>query len=126
MQLSLTPRGESPRWVAEYRQALEQMHSAFRGTPMTVLAAPASRPPTPGHPAPLNGDPRLNAMYRDLCSRLGMHYDTGADDTLTPGHHFSWQRPAFPGNGPLVTVRWPDGVHVTPAGSLYYAASFAG
>ncbi len=63
-------------------------------------------------------------MYRDLCSQLGMHYDTRADDTLTPGHRFVWQRPAFPGKGPLVTVRRPDGIHVTPAGALYYAAAF--
>ena len=110
--------------IANYRTALQQMHSAFAGTPMTVLAAPASRPATPGHPAPPNGDPRLNQMYHDLSDQLGMHYDTRADDTLTPGHRFVWNRPAFPGTGPLITVRKPDGVHVTPAGALYYAAAF--
>jgi hypothetical protein len=48
-----------------------------------------------------------------------------ADDTLTPGHRFAWQRPSFPGTGRLVTVRRRDGVHVTPAGALFYAAALA-
>jgi hypothetical protein len=117
--------GGEPALVANYRTALQRMHATFAGTPMSVLAAPASRPATPGHPALPNGDPSLNAMYRELCGQLGMHYDTRADDTLTPGHRFAWQRPAFPGTGPLVTVRRSDGVHVTSDGALYYAAAFA-
>jgi hypothetical protein len=111
--------------VANYGNALQLMHAVFAGTPMSVLAAPASRPASPGRPAPINGDVRLDHKYHELCIRLGMHYDTRADDTLTPGHRFAWKRPAFPGNGPLVTVRRSDGVHVTPAGALFYAAAFA-
>ena len=53
--------GGEPGLIANYRTALQQMHSAFTATPMTVLAAPASRPATPGHPAPPNGDPQAES-----------------------------------------------------------------
>jgi hypothetical protein len=119
-------KGGEAALVSNYQSALIAMHSTFAGIPISVLAIPAAEPQPARHGARPNGSPALNAMYRSICLAYGMHYDTRADDTLTPGHRFVWQRPAFPGSGPVVTVRRSDGLHVTPAGSLYYAAAFAG
>jgi hypothetical protein len=110
--------------VENYRRALLAMQGVYVGTAITVVGSPAVATQPPGSYYPENGALALNLMYQLVCAEYGMHYDSFADNTLTPGHRFYWQRPAFPGNGPMVTVRAPDGVHVTPAGSLYYAAAF--
>jgi lysophospholipase L1-like esterase len=113
-----------PAWIANYRRSLLTMRSVFAGLPISVVASPAVLRPQPaGSWYPANGNPLLNQMYAQTCAEYAMHYNTAADDLLTPGHVFHWTRPAFPGNGPAVTVRAPDGVHVTPAGALYYAAA---
>ena len=94
----------------------------FDGLPVAVVAAPAMGKQPAGTWYPENGNPLLNDMYA-ACAAYGMQYQTGADDALTPGHRFVWNRPAFPGNGPIVTVRAADGVHLSPPGELYYAAA---
>ena len=73
-----------------------------------------------------NGNPELVAMYKAVGRQLHMTINTAADDWLTPGHVFVSERPAYPShdpNGPLVTVRLSDGVHLTPAGQLWYGAA---
>jgi hypothetical protein len=112
-------------WLVNYRDALRKMHEVFKGLPVTVVASPAMYPSVRDANGDiiLNGAPALNAMYKEECDRLGMRYDSQADDTLTPNHVFEWSRPAFPGNGPMVPVRKPDGIHLLPAGARYYAAA---
>ena len=113
-------------WLQNYRLSLERLHDVFNGLPITVLASPAMNPTELNGEVLLNGSPLLNQLYEDECRRLGMKYSTAADDTLTPGHIFVWSRPAYPGDGPLVPVRRSDGIHVLPAGALYYAAALIG
>ncbi len=114
-------------WIANYQRSLLSMRNTFDGLPISVVGSPAALQPQPaGTWYPENGNPLLNQMYRQMCARYGMHYNASADEGLSPGHVFQWQRPAFPGNGPLVTVRAPDGVHVLPAGALYYGAALGG
>lgn len=120
-------RGGVTAWLANYQRSLLSMRRVFSGLPISVVGSPAVlRPQPPGSWFPTNGSPLLNQMYRQMCARHGMHYDASADNDLTPGHVFEWQRPAFPGNGPETVVRLSDGVHVTPAGALYYAAALGG
>jgi hypothetical protein len=119
-------RGGVKAWLANYQRSLLSMRRTFSGLPISVVGSPAVRPQSAGTWYPENGNPLLNQMYRQMCAQYGMHYNASADETLTPGHVFQWQRPAFPGNGPLTTVRAPDGVHVLPAGALYYAAALGG
>lgn len=114
-------------WLANYQRSLLHMRQVFNGLPISVVASPAMLTPQPqGTWYPENGNPLLNRMYQQMCARYGMHYNASADEALSPGHVFQWQRPAFPGNGPEVTVRAPDGVHVLPAGALYYGAALGG
>ena len=117
-------RGGLDGLVANYRRSLLALRSVYVGTAITVVGSPAMAPQRAGSFWPSNGELGLNLMYRLVCAEYAMHYDSFADDALTPGHRFAWTRPAFPGNGPPVTVRLSDGVHVTPAGALYYAAAF--
>lgn len=120
-------RGGVTAWLANYQRSLLHMRQVFSGLPISVVGSPAVLRPQPaGSWFPANGSPLLNQMYRQMCARYGMHYDASADDDLTPGHVFQWERPAFPGNGPETVVRLSDGVHVTPAGALYYAAALGG
>jgi hypothetical protein len=44
--------GGEPGLVANYCSTLKQMHTNFAGVPMSVLAAPASRPATSATPPP--------------------------------------------------------------------------
>ena len=114
-------------WLANYQRSLLTMRRVFSGLPISVVGSPAMLRPQPaGTWFPQNGNPLLNQMYRQMCAKYGMHYNSSADDALSPGHVFQWQRPAFPGNGPETTVRAPDGVHVLPAGELYYGAALGG
>ena len=110
-------------WLANYQRSLMTMHHVFGGVPIAVVAAPAMGKQPARTWYPENGKALLNDMYASMCAAFAMRYDTRADDTLTPGHRFSWERPAFPGNGPMVTVRTTDGVHLLPEGQLYYAAA---
>lgn len=63
---------------------------------------------------PENGNPAINAMYQADSTTLGLRYSTVADDTLTPGHIYTANRPAYGTKAPLLQVRAGDGVHLTP------------
>lgn len=111
-------------WVANYQRALVAMHAVFADLPITVVGSPAMEiPRPPGSWYPENGNPALNLMYQETCREYGMRYSSAADDSLTPGHVFVWDRPAYPGTGPPVKVRTRDGVHLLAAGELYYGAA---
>jgi len=110
-------------WLANYQQSLLTMRNSFQGLPITVVAAPAMSKQPAGTWYPENGNPLLNHMYAAMCAKYGMRYEPGADNALSPDHRFAWDRPAFPGNGPMVAVRAADGVHLSPAGELFYAAA---
>jgi hypothetical protein len=109
--------------VDTYRRSLLRLADVYRGVPVTVVATPAMARRPAGTHTPINGNAAFNRMYRSLCGQLGWQFSTVADDALTPGHVFTWRRPAFPGTGPSTVVRAPDGVHLLPAGALYYAAA---
>jgi hypothetical protein len=107
--------------TALYETSLRQMRSIFAEVPITLVIPPAMHNLPQGW-YPFNGNAELVAMYKRVGTQLGMTINTRADDTLTPGHVFTAIRPAFP-NGPLVNVRLSDGVHLTPAGELWYGAA---
>jgi hypothetical protein len=117
--------GGVPAFLANYSKALTEFHSAFVGLPISVVASPAMQSLSPDL-FPENGSPTLNQLYQTLCAQLGMTYNPAADNALTPGHIFTAYRPAYGTTGPLVAVRTGDGVHVTPAGAVYYAHALAG
>jgi hypothetical protein len=106
--------------IGNYRANLAVFRDAFRGLPVKVVGSPAMHDNIGWFPC--NGNLALNAMYRSFAAESGWTYTNSADDALTPGHLFTYTRPAFPGNGPTVIVRAPDGVHLTPAGAAYYGA----
>ena len=108
--------------LANYSAALTQFHTAFNGLPISVLASPAMHSLWPANWFPENGNPALNQLYQSLCAKYQMSYNSDADNSLTPSHIFVWQRPRFV-NGPMTMVRSADGVHLTPAGELWYAAA---
>jgi hypothetical protein len=113
--------GGVPAATALYERSLRQFHAIFAGRAISVVIPPAMHNTTNGW-FPFNGDPALVAMYERVGRELGMTVNTRADDTLSPGHVFSPVRPAYP-DGPLVTVRLSDGIHLTPAGALWYGAA---
>lgn len=108
--------------VANYARALTEFHTAFAGLPTSVVAAPAMQSTWPSAWFPENGNAAFNQMYQRLCAQYRISYNADADNWLSPGHVFVWQRPRF-GGGPLVTVRAIDGVHLTPDGEAWYAAA---
>ncbi len=113
--------------TALYEQSLRQMRSVFATQSITIVIPPAMDNLPPGW-YPFNGNRELVAMYKRVGPQLHMAVSTYADDSLTPGHVFVWKRPAYPSrdaNGPLVTVRALDGIHLTPAGQLWYGAALA-
>jgi hypothetical protein len=103
---------------AVYEHSLRQMRAIFANVPITVLIPPAMRNLPYGW-FPFNGNPSLVAMYKRVGAELHMTVNPDADDWLTPGHVFTTTRPAYP-NGWPVDVRLSDGVHLTPAGALWY------
>lgn len=109
--------------VANYDHGLRLFAQAYAGVPVTVIASPAMDNTRPHYAGwyPENGNPVLNAMYAADSATLGLRYDITADVTLTPGHVFTAYRPAYGTQAPLVRVRAVDGVHLTPAGTVYYA-----
>ena len=116
--------GGTRAWLANYQLSLLTMREVFDGLPISVVGSPAMLTPRPhGSWFPTNGFAGLNEMYRLMCAKYGMRYNALADSSLTPGHVFTSERPAFPGDGPLTVVRASDGVHVSPAGALYYGAA---
>jgi hypothetical protein len=116
-------QGGVSAWLANYQGSLLAMRNTFQGLPISVIASPAMSKQPVGSWYPENGNPMLNHMYASMCAKYGMRYESGADDTLSPKHRFAWNRPAFPGSGPMVAVRATDGVHLSPAGALFYAAA---
>ncbi len=104
--------------VANYATALRQMREAYPTESITVVLSPAMRNPATGW-FRFNGNPALNAMYRHGGAQLHMAINADADNLLTPGHIFTMNRPRFL-NGPTVTVRLNDGVHLTPDGAIWY------
>jgi hypothetical protein len=107
--------------TALYEQSLRQMRAIYPRVPITLVIPPAMHNLPHGW-YPFNGNPALVAMYERVGGQLSMTINTRADDWLTPGHVFTATRPAYP-HGPLVQVRLSDGVHLTPAGELWYGAA---
>ncbi len=113
--------------TALYEHSLRQMRGVFATQPITIVIPPAMDNLPPGW-YPFNGNRELVAMYKRVGPQLHMRVSTYADDSLTPGHVFVWKRPPYPSreaSGPLVTVRALDGIHLTPAGQLWYGAALA-
>lgn len=104
-----------------YEQSLREMHAIFPDVPITVVIPPAMHN-LPNGWYPYNGNAALVAMYERVGAQLHMTINTRADDWLTPGHVFTATRPAYP-HGSSVVVRLSDGVHLTPAGELWYGAA---
>jgi hypothetical protein len=107
--------------TAFYEQSLRQMRASFPRVPITLVIPPAMHNLPHGW-YPFNGNASLVAMYKRVGAELHMTINTRADDWLTPGHVFTPTRPAYP-HGPPVLVRLSDGVHLTPAGELWYGAA---
>ena len=107
--------------TALYERSLRQMRAIYRTQPITIVIPPAVHNLPHGW-YPFNGSPELVAMYKRVGAELHMTINTRADDSLTPGHVFTRMRPAYP-NGPMVDVRLSDGIHLTPAGELWYGAA---
>ena len=109
--------------VTNYELYLRMFAQADAGLPIKVVAPPAMDNTSPTYEGwfPCNGNPALLAMYAQLSSQLGLTYSTVADDTLTPRHVYTALRPAYGTKAPLVLVRTPEGIHLTPAGTIYYA-----
>jgi hypothetical protein len=107
--------------VANYDHSLREIARNYSGIPVTVIASPAMDNLHGASWYPENGNPTINAMYKADSLQLGLRYSTVADDTLTPGHVYTAYRPAYGTKAPLVQVRAGDGVHLTPAGTVYYA-----
>jgi hypothetical protein len=106
--------------IAVYEQSLRQMRATFPTAEMTIVIPPAAD--YVDHPDRFNGNPDLVAMYEKVGPQLHMAINPDADNWLTPHHIFVPKRPQFP-NGPLVTVRDADGLHLTPAGEDWYGAA---
>jgi hypothetical protein len=113
-------KGGAAGEVALYEHSLRQMRAAFPTAAMSIVIPPAMHDRIGWFP--FDGNPQLVAMYKKVGAALKMKINTQADDALTPGHVFVQKRPAFPW-GPLVDVRLSDGVHLTPAGALWYGAA---
>lgn len=107
--------------TALYEHSLRQMRATFPSEPITILIPPAVNNRRPGW-YPFNGNPALVAMDKRVGAELHMVINTDADDWLTPHHIFAQKRPEYP-SGPLVDVRLSDGIHLTPAGELWYGAA---
>jgi hypothetical protein len=107
--------------TAAYERSLRQMRATFATEPITLVIPPAMQD-LPNGWFPFNGNSALVAMYERVGPELHMTIDTDADDNLTPGHLYLLYRPAYP-HGKLVLVRESDGVHLTPAGALWYGAA---
>lgn len=107
--------------VANYDRSLREIARNFSGIPVTVVASPAMDNTIVPTWYPMNGNPAINAMYKAASLQLGLRFSTVADDTLTPGHVYTVDRPAYGTKVPLVRVRAADGVHLTPEGTVYYA-----
>jgi hypothetical protein len=113
-------KGGAAAAIAVYEQSLRVMRAIFPTLPITIVIPPAMHDRVGWYP--LNGDPRLVAMYKRVGAELHMYVNTDADTWLTPGHVFAQDRPDFV-TGKLVDVRLSDGIHVSPAGALYYGAA---
>jgi hypothetical protein len=113
--------------VSNYELNLRLFAQSYAGLPIKVVAPPAMNNTSPTYAGwfPYNGNPALLAMYAQVCAQLGLTYSAAADDGLTPGHVYTAMRPAYGTKAPLVTVRTTDGIHLTPAGTIYYAHALA-
>ncbi len=106
--------------LALYEKSLRAFRIIYPVEPITVVIPPAMHDRVGWYP--MNGDPRLVAMYKRVGAELHMTINTDADDWLTPGHVFAQKRPDFV-TGKPVDVRLSDGVHLTPAGARWYGAA---
>ena len=106
--------------ISLYAHSLRQMRTIFPTQQITVVIPPAMQNRTGWFP--FNGNPGLVSMYEQVGAQLHMTINHDADDSLTPGHVFQQSRPAYPHGKPVV-VRTSDGVHLTPAGALWYGAA---
>lgn len=107
--------------TALYEHSLRQLKTIFPTQPITLVIPPAMQNLPTGW-FPFNGSPDLVAMYERVGPELHMTLDSDADDNLTPGHIYQQYRPAYP-HGKSVVVRASDGIHLTPAGALWYGAA---
>ena len=105
--------------IALYEKSLRQMRAIYPTLPITIVIPPAMHDRVGWYP--LNGDPRLIAMYTRVGAQLHMYLNTDADSSLTPNHVYVQDRPD-PVTGKLIAVRLSDGVHLTPAGARLYGA----
>jgi hypothetical protein len=109
--------------VANYERSLREFAASYQGIPLTVVGPPAMKTPGTEGIFPYNGNPALIAMYQRVSAELGLHYSALADDQLTPGHVYTAYRPARGTTAPRVRVRATDGIHLAPAGEVYYAVA---
>jgi hypothetical protein len=115
-------KGGAAAAVANYEQSLRVMRAIYPTVPITILTPPAMHDRVGWYP--FNGNPQLVAMYKRVGAELHMYVNTDADTWLTPGHVYVQDRPDFV-TGKTVDVRLSDGIHVSPAGALYYGAALA-
>jgi hypothetical protein len=106
--------------IAFYEKTLRLLRTIYPVEPMTIVIPPAMHDRVGWYP--LNGDPRLVAMYERVGAQLHMNINTDADTWLTPGHVFAQNRPDSV-TGKSVEVRLSDGIHLTPAGARWYGAA---
>ena len=110
--------------VANYETALRAVRKAYPTERIIVVGAIAAKDRAGW--SPFVGNQQLNAMYQRVAREIGAEYSPWADWTLTPGHLYTDYRPPFPclvpdtGKCAPVLVRTADGVHLTPAGQLWY------
>ena len=108
--------------TANYERALRAVRTAFPTEKIVVISPIAAHDLIGWFPYP--GSPQLAAMYKRVAAEIHATYSLAADNALTPHHVFTWTRPPLgcPACHP-VTVRTPDGVHLTTAGGKLYGAA---
>jgi len=103
--------------VAEYTDVVRTL--AAGGAPVVLFTLPDFAPPQAapdGSPFPEDQPSRVAAFNRDL-ARVAL--DTRGESTLVDLHRILDPRGRFATVIDGVTVRWPDGIHVTPAGGQW-------
>lgn len=121
---SCAPDTSQDVFLASYKAAVEEFRVAFGKTPITLVLSPVMDDKRVGVPH-TNGMPALNALYVSLSeggsdALPNVDFNPDALLWLTPGNKFRASGPAYPGNGPVVPLRTPDGVHLTIGGQDYY------
>jgi hypothetical protein len=124
-------RNGAPGAVENYRKALRDVRAAFPvSTKIYLVGSPAMKAQelcAQGNVFscwfPFNGSPKLNDMYQaEARSLQNVEYvPDGAAELSRPSGAF-WVGPCLPGEcHGVITLRTPDGIHLTSAGSFRYA-----